>query len=49
MQGIIQLTLDNDFLKAATDTYVTGQIYIKAVGRKDTVVLNEFRFYVKMH
>lgn len=47
MQGIIQLTLDNDFLKAATDTYVTGQIYIKAVGRKDTVVLNEFRFYVK--
>lgn len=47
MQGVIQLTLDNDFLKAATDTYVTGQIYIKAVGRKDTVVLNEFRFYVK--
>ena len=47
MQGIIQLTLDNDFLKVATDTYVTGQIYIKAVGRKDTVVLNEFRFYVK--
>ena len=47
MQGIIQLTLDNDFLKAATDTYVTGQIYIKAVGRKDTVVLNEFRFYIK--
>lgn len=47
MQGIIQLTLDNNFLKAATDTYVTGQIYIKAVGRKDTVVLNEFRFYVK--
>jgi len=47
MQGIIQLTLDNDFLKAATDTYVTGQIYIKAVGRKDTVVLNEFCFYVK--
>lgn len=47
MKGIIQLTLDNDFLKAATDTYVTGQIYIKAVGRKDTVVLNEFRFYVK--
>lgn len=47
MQGIIQLTLDNDFLKAATDTYVTGQIYIKAIGRKDTVVLNEFRFYVK--
>ena len=47
MQGIIQLTLDNEFLKSATDTYVTGQIYIKAVGRKDTVVLNEFRFYVK--
>lgn len=47
MQGIIRLTLDNEFLKSATDTYVTGQIYIKAVGRKDTVVLNEFRFYVK--
>lgn len=47
MQGIIRLTLDNEFLKSATDTYVTGQIYIKAVGRKDIVVLNEFRFYVK--
>ena len=47
MDGIIRLTLDNDFLKAATDTYVTGQIYITAVGRKDTVVLNEFRFRVK--
>ena len=47
MDGIIRLTLDNDFLKAATDTYVTGQIYISAVGRKDTVVLNEFRFRVK--
>lgn len=47
MKGIIRLTLDNEFLKSATDTYVTGQIYIKAVGRKDTVVLNEFRFYVK--
>lgn len=46
MQGIIQLTLDSDFLKASTDTSVTGQIYIKAVGRKDTVVLNEFRFHV---
>ena len=46
MQGIIRLTLDNDFLKASTDTSVTGQIYIKAVGRKDTVVLNEFRFHV---
>ena len=47
IEGIIRLTLDNEFLKSATDTYVTGQIYIKAVGRKDTVVLNEFRFYVK--
>lgn len=46
MQGIIRLTLDNDFLKASTDTSVTGQIYINAVGRKDTVVLNEFRFHV---
>ena len=47
MKGIIRLTLDSNFLKASTDTHVTGQIYIKAVGRKDTVVLNEFRFYVK--
>lgn len=46
MKGIVRLTLDSNFLKASTDTHVTGQIYIKAVGRKDTVVLNEFRFHV---
>ena len=47
LNGIIRFTVDNDFLSASTDTWVTGQIYLKAVGREDTVVLNEFRFFVK--
>lgn len=47
LNGIIQVNVNDDFLGAATDTWVNGQLYLKAVGRRDTVVLNEFRFYVK--
>lgn len=47
LNGIIRVTLDENFLLAATNTNVKGQIYIKAIGRPDTVVLNEFTFYVK--
>lgn len=47
LNGIIRITLDEQFLKASTDTNVRGQIYIKAIGKKDTVVLNEFTFRVK--
>lgn len=47
LNGIVQVNVDSDFLGAATDTWVTGQLYLKAVGRRDAVVLNEFRFYVK--
>ena len=45
--GIIRFIIDRDFLKASTDTWVNGQVRVKAVGRPDTVILNEFRFYVK--
>ena len=45
--GIIRFVIDRDFLKASTDTWVNGQVRVKAVGRPDTVILNEFRFYVK--
>ena len=47
LNGIIRFVVDRDFLEAATDTWVKGQVRIKTVGRPDTVVLNEFRFYVK--
>lgn len=45
--GIIRFIIDKDFLKAATDSWVKGQVRVKAVGRPDTVILNEFNFYVK--
>ncbi|MEN1931448.1 BppU family phage baseplate upper protein [Staphylococcus hominis] len=45
--GIIRFVIDRDFLKAATNTWVKGQVRVKAVGRLDTVILNEFTFYVK--
>ena len=45
--GIIRFVIDKDFLKASTDTWVKGQVRVKAVGRPDTVILNEFTFYVK--
>ncbi|MEX6265278.1 BppU family phage baseplate upper protein [Staphylococcus haemolyticus] len=47
LNGIIRFVIDRDFLKASTDTWVKGQVRVKAVGRPDTVILNEFRFYVK--
>ncbi|MCH8678357.1 BppU family phage baseplate upper protein [Staphylococcus lugdunensis] len=47
LNGVIRFVVDNEFLSTATDTWVTGQIYLTAVGRADTVVLNEFQFYVK--
>lgn len=45
--GIIRFVIDRDFLRAATNTWVKGQVRVKAVGRPDTVILNEFTFYVK--
>lgn len=47
LNGIIRFVIDRDFLKASTDTWVNGQVRVKAVGKPDTVILNEFRFYVK--
>ncbi|MEW1685812.1 MULTISPECIES: BppU family phage baseplate upper protein [Bacillati] len=47
INGIIRFVIDRDFLKASTDTWVNGQVRVKAVGRPDTVILNEFEFYVK--
>ncbi|WP_226385957.1 BppU family phage baseplate upper protein [Staphylococcus sp. Marseille-Q1834] len=47
LNGIVRFVIDRDFLKASTDTWVNGQVRVKAVGRPDTVILNEFRFYVK--
>lgn len=47
LNGIIRFVIDRDFLKASTDTWVKGQVRVKAVGRPDTVILNEFSFYVK--
>ncbi|MDY1593804.1 BppU family phage baseplate upper protein [Staphylococcus haemolyticus] len=47
LNGIIRFVIDREFLKASTDTWVNGQVRVKAVGRPDTVILNEFRFYVK--
>lgn len=47
LNGIIRFIIDKDFLKSATDTWVKGQVRVKAIGRPDTVILNEFTFYVK--
>ena len=51
--GIVQLTVDKDFLQASTSTTVTGQLYISVnnVSGKpeynEVAVLREFRFEVK--
>ena len=47
INGIIRFIIDKEFLKAATDSWVKGQVRVKAVGRPDTIILNEFNFYVK--
>lgn len=52
MNGIVQITLDKDFLQASTSTQVTGQIYVAANNVTDnpnnnqTAVLGEFTFQV---
>ena len=47
LNGIVRFVVDSGFLSAATNTWVKGQARLRAVGRKDTVILNEFSFYVK--
>lgn len=47
LNGIVRFVVDSAFLSAATDTWVEGQARLRAVGRKDTVILNEFKFYVR--
>ena len=47
LNGIVRFVVDSDFLRASTNTWVKGQARLRAVGRKDTVILNEFKFYVK--
>lgn len=47
LNGIIRFTVDSAFLSSSTDTWVKGQVYVKSIGRPDTIVLNEFKFYVK--
>lgn len=47
INGIVRFTVDDAFLKASTETWVKGQVYVKAIGRKDTIAMSEFNFYVK--
>lgn len=47
MNGIVQITLDREFLQASTDTTVNAQIYIAPRNGEDIAVLNEFSFKVK--
>ena len=47
LNGIIRFIVDSAFLSSSTDTWVKGQVYVKSIGRPDTIVLNEFKFYVK--
>lgn len=47
MKGILCLTVPKDFLKDATNTKVTGQVYIAVNGRETTMALDEFEFEVR--
>ncbi|WP_432368663.1 BppU family phage baseplate upper protein [Staphylococcus chromogenes] len=47
LNGIVGITVPNDFLIAATDSYVDGQIYLTKNGVSDTVTFAEFTFFVK--
>lgn len=47
LNGIITFTVPNEFLKAATNSRVTCQIYITVNGVDDTVALREITFNVK--
>lgn len=47
MNGIVQITLDREFLQASTDTTVNAQIYVAPRNGEDIAALNEFSFKVK--
>ncbi|WP_204236737.1 BppU family phage baseplate upper protein [Mammaliicoccus sciuri] len=47
LNGVLTITLPNDFLQASTETEVVGQVYLSPSNKEDTVVLNEFTFKVK--
>lgn len=47
MNGIVEITLDNEFLQASTDTTVNAQIYVAPRNGDDIAALNEFSFKVK--
>ncbi|SUM47655.1 phage protein [Staphylococcus intermedius NCTC 11048] len=44
--GIVEVTVPNEFLKAATDTNVEGQILLAVNGNTDVATLGKFEFYV---
>ncbi|REI04094.1 hypothetical protein DOS62_06710 [Staphylococcus felis] len=44
--GIVEVTVPNEFLKAATDTNVEGQILLAVNGNTDIATLGKFGFYV---
>ncbi|MDN6611894.1 MAG: hypothetical protein L0L09_10110, partial [Staphylococcus equorum] len=47
MNGIVQITLDHEFLQASTDTTVNAQVYVAPRNGDDIAALNEFSFKVK--
>lgn len=47
LNGVITFTVPNEFLRAATNTSVTCQIYITINGVEDTVALREINFNIK--
>ncbi|HAR6525602.1 TPA: BppU family phage baseplate upper protein [Staphylococcus pseudintermedius] len=44
--GIVEVTVPNEFLKAATNTNVEGQILLAVNGNTDVATLGKFEFYV---
>lgn len=47
MNGIVQITLDHEFLVASTDTTVNAQVYVAPKNGEDIAALSEFSFKVK--
>lgn len=47
MKGVLSLKVPKDFLRDATNTTVTGQVYISVDGKEATMALDEFEFEVK--
>lgn len=47
LNGIVQITLDHEFLVASTDTTVNAQVYVSPKNGDDIAALNEFSFKVK--